>query len=75
MSRWKYEPRAQRKVLEEKNWDIMSLQTALKIIGIHIKLLNVTFPLVFDTLINNRSLKNFQEGIFKIPVSEISRTL
>lgn len=48
---------------EEKKWDLMSLQTVLKTTGIHIKLLDVTYPLVIDVLINNRSLKNFQEWI------------
>ena len=40
------------------------------------KLLDDTFPLIIDILINIRILKNFKEWIyFQIPVSEISGTL
>lgn len=44
--------------------DAMSLQILLKTVGIHNKLLGVTFPLVIDILINNKSLKTFQEWIY-----------
>ena len=39
--------------------------TVLKTIGIYIKLLNITFALVIDVLINNRSLETIKNGVFK----------
>ena len=39
--------------------------TVLKTIGIYIKLLNITFSLVIDVLINNRSLETIKNGVFK----------